>query len=240
MNGKSIIFLIPDILKYIIYEDQRFIIDPNKKEFNGNFFTNTKNTNETFINNIFDKIKEHRQLLFMYENSNRRNSTNSVNILRRRTDANIDYMDFTEIYNFCKDAGGLIIPINFSVIMKSYFKDKYIFFKFFIERNDKIDLIINFALLNQSSVNFSNTQRISDYKNKNKIIHTNIKEMNITKKSKIEKTINKKIENTKDKKNKKKEVEIQPIKKKKNLLNIDIAQYDLLKIQINHFILYFK
>jgi hypothetical protein len=177
MNGKSIIFLIPEILKYIIYEDQKYIIDPSKKEFIGKFFTNTKNLNETFINNILDKIKEHRQLLFMYENKNRRNSNNSINILRRKTESNIDYMDFTEIYNFCKDAGELIIPINFTVIMKSFFKDKYIFFKFFIERNDKLEVIINHALLNNSSLNFSNTQKISDYKNKNKIIKT-IKNLN--------------------------------------------------------------
>ena len=56
--------------------------------------------------NKVDKIKEHRQLLFMYENNNnRRTSINSINILRRRNDSNIDYMDLTEIYDFCKDAG---------------------------------------------------------------------------------------------------------------------------------------
>ena len=167
MVGKSIILLIPDLLKYIIYEEQKYIIE-NDQEYIGNFFTNTQNLSEVPIYNILDKIKEHGQLLFMYESNK---GTHSSVISKRKTDINIDFMEFNDIYNSCKNAGGFNFSINFKVISKSYFNDKFCFFKFYIQSNSNIQESIHNLILKESSNNLN-----FNYTNKNKIIHIKVKE----------------------------------------------------------------
>ena len=174
MLGKSIILLVPDILKYIIYEDQKYIIDPEKREFSGNFFTNTQTLREIEINNILDKIKEHRQLLFMFES--KKTNPNSSIISKRRTDINIDFIEFTNIYNNCKNAGGQNIPVIFRTEIKSFLNDKYTCFKFYIKRDGNVEEILNYSsILKPSSINISKKNTL---KTKPKNIHIKVKEKN--------------------------------------------------------------
>ena len=174
MLGKSIILLVPDILKYIIYEDQKYIIDPEKREFSGNFFTNTQTLREIEINNILDKIKEHRQLLFMFES--KKTNPNSSIISKRRTDINIDFIEFTNIYNNCKNAGGQNIPVIFRTEIKSFLNDKYTCFKFYIKRDGNVEEILNnSSILKPNSINISKKNTL---KTKPKNIHIKVKELN--------------------------------------------------------------
>ena len=186
LNGKNISLLIPDVLKYILYDEQKYIIDNDDNDFIATFFLNTTYVNETIVNDILDKIKDHGRLLFMYEEKNIKSKHSSL-IGKRKTDINIDYSLFSELYSFCKNSSVQSYSINFKVITKSYFNDKYIFFKFFIQKDKNVQNIIQSMILKESTPNLLSYKR-------EKFIRIKVKEINSTsiKKSKDE---NEKIDN---------------------------------------------
>ena len=170
MIGKNISLLIPDILKYVEYDEQKYIIDNDDNDFIGTFFLNTTYLNETIVNDILDKIKDHGKLLFMYEENNSKSKHSTSLLGKRKTDINIDYSLFSELYSLCKNSSIKSYSINFKVITKSYFNDKYIFFKFFIQKDKNVQDII------QSMINKESTPNLLFFK-KEKCIKIKVKDI---------------------------------------------------------------
>ena len=157
MLGKNIILLIPDILKILTYKNDKFIFENIKNEYKGVLYTNTHTINEHKIFNLLDKIKEEKKLYF-YEISRTKS-----NISKSRTNKNFEKNEFNELINECKKCNGINFNIYFTITKKSYFNDRFCFYKFFIQSDSNSIEMINYILTKNSS------DKYIKKKNKNKI-----------------------------------------------------------------------